>query len=126
MNSLAMVGRLVADPEAYFGKDNTVNVVRFRIAVDRRFKRDGDPDADFFGCVAFGKTAEFVDKYFTKGMRIALTGRIENDNYEDQVGNKYFRDTIVIDNVEFCESKKDEEKPKEEKPAARVNFSKRR
>lgn len=111
MNNLAMVGRLVADPEAYYGKDNTVTVVRFRIAVDRRFKRDGDPDADFFGCVAFGKTAEFIEQYFTKGMRIALTGRIENDNYEDKDGNKYFRDTIVIDNVEFCESKKEDDEP---------------
>lgn len=124
MNSLAMVGRLVADPETYAGKDT--KVVRFRIAVDRRFKRDGDADADFFGCVAFGKTAEFIEKYFAKGMRIALTGRIENDNYEDPDGNKYFRDTIVIDNVEFCESKKEEEKPKEEKPAARGNSRYRR
>ena len=114
MNSVSMVGRLVADPEIYNGKNSTV--ARFRIAVDRRFKTEEGPEADFFGCVAFGKTAEFIEKYFNKGMRIALVGRIENDNYEDDDGNKYYRDTVVIDNVEFCDSKKeDDETPKYKK-----------
>ena len=113
MINISVVGRLVANPETYQGG---TPVTRFRVAVDRRFKRDGDPEADFFNVIAFGNTAEFVDKYFEKGQRIAVTGRMQNDNYTDKDGNTFYRDVIVAENVEFCDSKKtDEESGKSNK-----------
>lgn len=81
MNRLIMMGRLVADPEVRYGAANGSAVANFRIAVDRRFKRDGDPDADFFRITAFGRQAEFAEKYLRKGTKILLEGEIRNNNY---------------------------------------------
>ena len=81
-------------------------VARFSIAVDRRFgKREGEPDADFFNCTAFGKTAEFVERYLHKGTKIALSGRIQNDNYTNKEGQMVYSVRIIVDDVEFAESK---------------------
>lgn len=106
MNVVVLMGRLVRDPEVrYSAGENAVAVARFRIAVDRRFKRDGQPDADFFTCVAFGRTGEFVEKYFHQGSKIVIQGRIQNDNYQDNTGRTVYGQQIVAENVEFAESK---------------------
>ena len=107
MNYALLIGRLTKDPEV------RETVTRFSIAVDRRFKRDGEPTADFFNCVAFGKTADFVAKYFFKGKRIALTGRIENGSYTNKEGHKVNTTSIIVESVEFVDDKPKEE-PKEE------------
>ena len=106
MNSVIMIGRLVADPETRYSTGQTPTAItRFRIAVDRRFKREGQPTADFFQCVAFGKQGEFVDKWFRKGSKIVIQGWMRNDNYKDKDGMTVYGMQIVCENVEFGESK---------------------
>ena len=103
MNTCIMMGRLTRDPEIRYTSDNKA-VASFSLAVDRRFKRDGDPDADFFNCTAFGKTAEFVEKYLKKGTKILIEGHLQNDTYEKD-GQKKTVTKILIDSCEFAESK---------------------
>lgn len=105
MNRLIMMGRLVADPEVRYGGANNTAVANFRIAVDRRFKRDGEPDADFFRITALGKQGEFVEKYLRKGTKILLEGEIRNNNYTNKDGNMVYQDQIVANSIEFAESK---------------------
>lgn len=98
------MGRLTKDPEV----NTTANgntIARFNLAVDRRYKSDGQPTADFPSIVAFNKTAEFVEKYIHKGMKIALEGRIQTGNY-DKDGVKHYTTDVIADSVEFAESKK--------------------
>ena len=97
MNLVVLMGRLTRDPETRFGASN--------VAVDRRFKREGQPTADFFDVVAFGKTGEFVEKYLHKASKIVLSGEIQNNNYTDRNGNKVYGMQIVASNIEFAESK---------------------
>lgn len=103
MNKLILIGRLTKDPEIRMS--GSVTITKFSLAVDRRFKRDGEPEADFFNCTAFNKTAEFVEKYCSKGMKMAIEGRIQNDNYEKD-GVKHYGVTVIVENIEFAESKK--------------------
>ena len=103
MNKVILVARLVRDPE--FRTGNTA-VCKFTVAVDRRTK-DGQT-ADFPSCVAFGKTAEFISKYFHKGMKIALEGRIQTGSYTNKDGVKVYTTDIVVENAEFAESKSNE------------------
>lgn len=105
MNRLIMMGRLVADPEVRYGAANGSAVANFRIAVDRRFKREGDPDADFFRITAFGRQAEFAEKYLRKGTKILLEGEIRNNNYTGKDGNMVYSDQIIANSIEFAESK---------------------
>lgn len=106
MNKLTLVGRLSKDVETRYSQGaNPTAISRTSIAVDRKIKRDGEPEADFFNLVAFGKTAEFLEKYFKKGMKIAIVGRVENDNYTDKDGRKVYGTRIVVEECEFCESK---------------------
>lgn len=105
MNKVILMGRLTRDPEVRYSQgSNSTAIAKFSIAVDRRFKRDGEPDADFFNCTAFGKQGEFVEKYLTKGTKIVLTGRVQNDNYEKD-GVKHYSVQIMVDELEFAESK---------------------
>lgn len=104
MNEFRISGRLTADPDIKMTKDSKV-VARFNFAVNRRFKREGEPDADFMNCVAFGKQAEFVEKYLKKGIKIALVGRIQTGNYTNKDGQKVYTTDIVVEEIEFCESK---------------------
>ena len=104
MNKVILVGRLTRDPETRQAGETTVT--RFSIAVDRRFKQDGGQAADFPSCVAFGKTAEFISKYFHKGMKIALEGRIQTGDYTDKDGVKHYTTDVIAEAVEFAESKK--------------------
>lgn len=104
MNSVQLIGRFTRDPEVRYANNGTA-IAKWRMAVDRKFKRDGEPDADFISCVAFGKTAEFVEKFFHKGMRIGVVGRIQTGSYTNNDGNKVYTTDVVAENVEFCESK---------------------
>jgi single-strand DNA-binding protein len=104
MNNVSLVGRLTKDPDVRY-TTNGLSIARINIAVDRQFKKEGQATADFIPCIAFGKTAEFVEKYFLKGQRIGLTGRIQTGSYEKEDGTKVYTTDIVIDNVEFVESK---------------------
>ena len=104
MNSGQLIGRLTRDPEIRY-TDGGASIARFGLAVDRRFKQENGADADFINIVSFGKTAEFIEKYFHKGMKIALNGRIQTGSYTDKDGKKVYTTDIVAENVEFCESK---------------------
>ena len=106
MNKVFLIGRLTQDPEIrYAQNENSTAVGRFSIAVDRRFKREGEPTADFFNCTVFGKTAEFVEKYLRKGSKIAIVGHIQNNNYTNKNGEKVYSIQIMVDEIEFAESK---------------------
>ena len=104
MNSVQLIGRLTRDPEIRY-TDGGASIARFGLAVDRRFKQENGADADFIKIVSFGKTAEFIEKYFHKGMKIALNGRIQTGSYTDKDGKKVYTTDVVAENVEFCESK---------------------
>ena len=104
MNRVVITGRLTRDPETKTTQSDAT-VTRFGVAVDRRFKREGEPTADFLNCVAFGKTAEFVEKYFKKGMKIDLTGHIQTGSYTNKDGQKVNTFDIVVEECEFGESK---------------------
>lgn len=104
MNSVNLVGRLTRDPDVRY-TDGGTSIARFSLAVDRRFKKDDGPTADFPNCVAFGKSAEFIEKYFHKGMRIGVQGRIQTGSYENQEGTKIYTTDVVVENCEFVESK---------------------
>lgn len=106
INKVILMGRLTADPELKVSAQN-VPVVRFTVAVNRRFqsKTEGAPTADFLNCTAFRQTAEFVSKYFRKGSSIIVFGSIQNDNYTDRDGNKRYDWRIMVDEVQFGESK---------------------
>lgn len=103
MNSVGLLGRITKDPEVKTSGQTTF--ARFTLAVDRRIKAEGQPTADFISCVAFGKTAEFVEEYFHKGSKMALTGRIQTSSYEKD-GHKYYSTDVIAEGVEFAESKK--------------------
>lgn len=119
MNSVSLVGRLVADPEIKYSNGGST-IGRFRIAVDRRIKTENGPDADFISCVAFSKTAEFLEKYFSKGMRIGLTGRIQTGSYEKD-GQTFHTTDVVAENVEFVESKQNRNVQQAPAPQANAN-----
>lgn len=104
MNSVQLVGRLTREPDVRY-TDGGSTVARFTVAVDRRFKREGEDSADFVSCVAWGKTAEFLEKYFRKGQRIGLNGHIKTGSYTNQEGTKVYTTDVVAENVEFVESK---------------------
>lgn len=104
MNCVQLIGRLVADPDVRY-TNGGLTVAKFRVACDRRYKKEGNEQtADFISCVAFGKTAEFIEKYFSKGKRIALEGRIQTGSYEKEDGSKIYTTDVVVENVEFVES----------------------
>ena len=103
MNKVILMGRLTRDPEMRSG--NGTQVCRYTLAVDRRFKRDGEPDADFFNCTVFGKSAEFAEKYFRQGTKLLITGRIQSDNYTNKDGQKVYSWQVLVDEQEFAESK---------------------
>lgn len=106
MNLVVMMGRTTKEPEIRYGGAKNTEIARFTIAVDRRFKRDGQPDADFFNCTAFGKTAEFIEKYIGKGTKIVIQGELQNNHYTEKDGHKQYAEQILVNSVEFAESKK--------------------
>jgi single-strand DNA-binding protein len=106
MNKVILMGRLTKNPEIkYAGKDNNMAVARYTLAVNRRFKKDGEQEADFISCVAFGKSAEFVQKYLHKGTKILINGRINTGRYEDKDGKTIYTTDVIVEEHEFAESK---------------------
>ena len=106
MNKVIISGRLTRDPEMRYSQSaEPLAVTRFSIAVNRRFKKDGEPDADFINCVSFGKTAEFISKYFTKGKMIGVVGSLRTNSWTDNNGQKRASTDVQVEEVEFLESK---------------------
>ncbi len=106
MNKVIMMGRLTRDPEVRYSTGaNSTAVGKFSIAVDRKFKREGQPEADFFNCTTFGKQAEFIEKYLRKGVKVVISGTLQNDNYTTKDGAKVYGVNILVDEIEFAESK---------------------
>ena len=102
MNKTILCGRIVRDPEI---RNNGTMVARYTLACDRRIKRDNEPTADFINCVAFGKSAEFIEKYCKKGTKLIVSGRIQTGSYTNKEGNRVNTFDIIIDEQEFAESK---------------------
>lgn len=109
MNKIILMGRLTRDPEVRYGGSSNMAIARFSIAVDRRFKRDGQPQTDYFNCTAFGKLGEFVEKYLKKGTKILLDGELQNDNYTNKEGQMVYGMRIIANSIEFAESKRAQE-----------------
>ena len=106
MNKVVLMGRLTRDPEVrYTQGDKPMAIARYTLAVDRRFKREGDQSADFIPCVVFGKGGEFVEKYCKKGTKLAVSGRIQTGSYTNRDGQKVYTTEIVVEEQEFAESK---------------------
>lgn len=105
MNNVSLVGRLVRDPEVRYGQNESVSVAKFSLAVERKWKRDGEPTVDFINCTVFGKSAEFTEKYFRKGMRVAITGRIQTGSYKNKEGQTVFTTEIIVESQEIAQSK---------------------
>ena len=107
MNNVALIGRLSKDVDVRYSQNSSNNtaIARTSIAVDRKIKRDGEPTADFINVIAFGKTAEFLEKYFSKGMRIGVRGHIQTGSYTNKDGAKVYTTDVIIDECEFVESK---------------------
>jgi len=115
MNKVIIMGRLARDPEVHYTQgENPTAIARYTLAVDRRVKKEGEQSADFIGVVAFGRAAEFIEKYCHKGMKLLVTGRIQTGSYTNRDGNKVYTTDVIAEEQEFCESKKttEEEAPK--------------
>ena len=106
MNKVIEIGRLTKDPDIRYSQGaNTTCVARYTLAVDRKFKQEGQPTADFINCIAFGKLGEFAEKYLRQGIKIAVTGRIQTGSYTNKDGQKVYTTDVVVEEQEFCESK---------------------
>lgn len=106
MNKVVLMGRLTRDPEVRYSQgEKAMAIARYTLAVNRRFKRDGEPDADFIPCVAFGKAGEFAEKYFRQGMRIVISGRIQTGSYTNKEGVRVYTTDVIVEEQDFCESK---------------------
>ena len=117
MNKVILVGRLTRDPEIrYANNEKNTCTARFSLAINRKFKTNGQYEADFPNCVAIGKTAEFVEKYFHKGDMIALDGHIQTGSYTNKDGNKVYTTDVFAENVEFAQSKSDSINSNNSKP----------
>lgn len=106
MNKAVLMGRLTRDPEVRYSQgESQTAVARFSLAVDRRYKRDGEPEADFFNCTAFGKLADTVGQYLSKGVKVVIVGRIQNDNYTNREGQQVYSVRVIADEMYFAEKK---------------------
>ena len=106
MNRVILMGRLTKNPEIkYAGKDNDMAVARYTLAVNRRYKRDGEQEADFISCVTSGKSAEFAQKYLCKGIRIVIGGRISTGSYKDKDGKTIYTTDVIVEEHEFAQNK---------------------
>lgn len=113
-NKVIFVGRLTGDPEIRFSGDGKTKIARFNLAVDREYKKDGEPDADFFGVIGFSKLADFAEKYLTKGLQVLVDGRIQNESYTNRDGNKTTITKIYAERIKFMEAKKEKPEAKQE------------
>ena len=115
MNKVVLMGRLTKDPEVRYTQGENMAVARYTLAVSRRFKKDNEQTADFIPCVAFGKAAEFAEKYFHKGMQVTVSGRIQTGSYTNKDGQKVYTTDVILEEQEFAESKP---KQQDKKPNA--------
>lgn len=117
MNKVVLIGRLCADPEVRYSQgENSMTIARYRLAVDRKFKREGENAADFISCVAFGKNGEFAEKYLKKGTKLLVAGHIQTGSYTNNDGQKVYTTDVVVDEQEFAESKKTTQEEHKEHP----------
>ena len=118
MNKVIEIGRLTKDPEVRYsnGANGSTAVARYTLAVDRKFKQEGQPSADFINCVAFGKLGEFAEKYLRQGIKIAVTGRIQTGSYTNKDGQKVYTTDVVVEEQEFCENKSSQQSQNNERP----------
>lgn len=117
MNKVIEIGRLTKDPEIRYSQgENTTCIARYTLAVDRKFKKEGQPTADFINCIAFGKLGEFAEKYLHKGVKIAVTGRIQTGSYKNKDGNTVYTTDVVVEEQEFCESKSSNQSQGNDRP----------
>lgn len=106
MNKAILMGRLTRDPEVrYTPGENSLAIARYTLAVDRKIRKDGDATADFIPCVVFGRSAEFVEKYFRKGLKIAIVGHVQTGSYTNRDGQNVYTTEVVVEEQEFAESK---------------------
>lgn len=106
MNKVILMGRLVRDPDVRYSQgENAMAIARYTLAVDRKFKRDGEPNADFINCIAFGKNGEFAGKYLHKGIKILVEGRWQSGSYTNKDGQKVYTNDCIVESCEFAESK---------------------
>ena len=118
MNKVILMGRLVKEPEVRYSQGaEPIAVARYTLAVNRRFKRQGEPEADFINCVAFGKTGEFAEKYFKKGQMVSVVGRLQVRSWEDNEGRRRWSTDVIVEEQYFAEGKHDSEKNGRSKPA---------
>ncbi len=109
MNKVILMGRLTRDVEVKHTQSSEPTMVaNYSLAVNKVFKREGEPDADFINCVAFGKTAEFAQKYYKKGQQVSVVGRLQTRSYDDQQGQKRYVTEVVVEEQYFADSKKSE------------------
>lgn len=120
MNKVILMGRLTRDPEVRYSQGNNepLAVARYSLAVNRRFKRQGEQEADFINCVAFGKTGEFAEKYFKKGQMVSIVGRLQVRSWDDNEGKKRWSTDVVVEEQFFAESKGASEGYRAAAPAA--------
>ena len=117
MNKVILIGRVVRDADIRYSQGaNTTCVARYTLAVDRKFKQEGQPTADFINCIAFGKLGEFAEKYLHKGVKIAVTGRIQTGSYTNKDGQKVYTTDVVVEEQEFCESKSSNQSQGNDRP----------
>ena len=123
MNKVILMGRLTREPEVrYTQGNNPTAVAKYSLAVPRKFKREGEPDCDFINCVAFGKSAEFAEKYLHKGTKIAVVGRIQTGSYTNKDGQKVYTTDVVVEEQEFCESKSQQQESQRTAPSGNDGF----
>ena len=117
MNKVIIIGRVVRDAEIRYSQGaSSTCIARYTLAVDRKFKQEGQPTADFIKCIAFGKLGEFAEKYLHKGTKIAVTGRIQTGSYTNKDGNTVYTTDVVVEEQEFCESKSSNQSQQNERP----------
>lgn len=119
MNSVSLIGRLTREVDVKVSQSGN-KVARYTLAVDRRFKREGEQTADFISCVAFGRSADFAETYLHQGMKIAVNGRIQTGSYTKQDGTKVYTTDVIVDNQEFCEKKGDAQEAPQAAPEVPV------
>ena len=113
---------MVKDPEIRYSQGaNTTCVARYTLAVDRKYKQEGQPNADFINCIAFGKLGEFAEKYLHKGVKIAVVGRMQTGSYTNKDGNTVYTTDVVVEEQEFCESKSQSNSQQQPAPASNDN-----
>lgn len=117
MNKVILMGRVVREPEIRYSQGaSSTCIARYTLAVDRKFKQEGQPNADFINFIAFGKLGEFAEKYLHKGIKIAVTGRIQTGSYKNKDGNTVYTTDVVVEEQEFCESKSSNQSQQNERP----------